>query len=54
MSREEIIKAVAYLRTSSAANTGADKDSEKGQPLLSRRLPERLVMRLWAATMTRR
>ncbi|WP_327211528.1 recombinase family protein [Rhizobium ruizarguesonis] len=27
------IKAVAYLRTSSAANVGADKDSEKRQRL---------------------
>lgn len=31
MARKESIKAVAYLRTSSAANTGADKDSEKRQ-----------------------
>jgi DNA invertase Pin-like site-specific DNA recombinase len=31
MARKEFIKAVAYLRTSSAANVGADKDSEKRQ-----------------------
>src|SRR3954464_379229 len=31
MARKEFVKAVAYLRTSSAANTGADKDSEKRQ-----------------------
>ncbi len=31
MARKELTKAVAYLRTSSAANTGADKDSEKRQ-----------------------
>src|SRR5918993_1732342 len=31
MARKEKIKALAYLRTSSAANTGADKDSEKRQ-----------------------
>ena len=31
MARKALIKAVAYLRTSSAVNTGADKDSEKRQ-----------------------
>src|SRR5829696_2024775 len=31
MARKELTKAVAYLRTSSATNTGADKDSEKRQ-----------------------
>ena len=31
MGRKELVKAVAYLRTSSAANAGADKDSEKRQ-----------------------
>src|SRR3954449_11283184 len=31
MARKDFIKAVAYLRTSSAANVGADKDSEKRQ-----------------------
>src|SRR5215211_5106647 len=31
MARKELIAAVAYLRTSSAANTGADKDSGKRQ-----------------------
>ena len=31
MARNDSIKAVAYLRTSSAANVGADKDSEKRQ-----------------------
>jgi DNA invertase Pin-like site-specific DNA recombinase len=31
MARKELIEAVAYLRTSSAANVGADKDSEKRQ-----------------------
>jgi DNA invertase Pin-like site-specific DNA recombinase len=31
MTRKELVKAVAYLRTSSAANVGADKDSEKRQ-----------------------
>jgi DNA invertase Pin-like site-specific DNA recombinase len=31
MARKELIHAVAYLRTSSAANTGADKDSGKRQ-----------------------
>src|SRR5687768_9023277 len=31
MARKEFVKAVAYLRTSSAANVGADKDSEKRQ-----------------------
>jgi DNA invertase Pin-like site-specific DNA recombinase len=31
MARKELVKAVAYLRTSSAANVGADKDSEKRQ-----------------------
>jgi DNA invertase Pin-like site-specific DNA recombinase len=31
MARKGIIKSVAYLRTSSAANTGADKDSGKRQ-----------------------
>jgi DNA invertase Pin-like site-specific DNA recombinase len=31
MARKELNKAVAYLRTSSAANVGADKDSEKRQ-----------------------
>jgi DNA invertase Pin-like site-specific DNA recombinase len=31
VARKELIKAVAYLRTSSAANVGADKDSEKRQ-----------------------
>src|SRR5215204_2712887 len=31
MARKETMKAVAYLRTSSAANIGADKDSEKRQ-----------------------
>jgi DNA invertase Pin-like site-specific DNA recombinase len=31
MGRKGLIKAVAYLRTSSAANTGADKDSGKRQ-----------------------
>ena len=29
--RGELIKAVAYLRTSSAANVGADKDSDRRQ-----------------------
>jgi DNA invertase Pin-like site-specific DNA recombinase len=29
--RKERVKAVAYMRTSSAANVGADKDSEKRQ-----------------------
>jgi DNA invertase Pin-like site-specific DNA recombinase len=29
--RAEISKAVAYLRTSSAANVGGDKDSDKRQ-----------------------
>ena len=31
MARKGLIKSVAYLRTSSAANTGADKDSGKRQ-----------------------
>jgi hypothetical protein len=31
MTRKELIKAVAYFRTSSATNAGADKDSEKRQ-----------------------
>src|SRR3954451_23622901 len=31
MARKDSIKAVAYLRTSSAANVGVDKDSEKRQ-----------------------
>src|SRR5215212_3780997 len=31
MARKELTPAVAYLRTSSAANTGADKDSGKRQ-----------------------
>jgi DNA invertase Pin-like site-specific DNA recombinase len=31
LTRKDSIKAVAYLRTSSAANVGADKDSEKRQ-----------------------
>ena len=31
MARKELIKAVGYLRTSSAANVGPDKDSEKRQ-----------------------
>ena len=31
MARKDSITAVAYLRTSSAANVGADKDSEKRQ-----------------------
>lgn len=31
MQRKELVKAVAYLRTSSAANVGTDKDSEKRQ-----------------------
>jgi len=31
MARKELRPAVAYLRTSSAANTGADKDSDKRQ-----------------------
>ena len=31
MARKSLIKSVAYLRTSSAANTGADKDSGKRQ-----------------------
>jgi DNA invertase Pin-like site-specific DNA recombinase len=31
MAHKGLIKSVAYLRTSSAANTGADKDSEKRQ-----------------------
>jgi len=31
MARKELIPAVAYLRTSSAANTGGDKDSGKRQ-----------------------
>jgi DNA invertase Pin-like site-specific DNA recombinase len=31
MARKELVQAVAYLRTSSAANTGADKDSGKRQ-----------------------
>ena len=31
MARKELRPAVAYLRTSSAANTGADKDSGKRQ-----------------------
>ena len=31
MSRKELTKAVAYFRTSSATNVGADKDSEKRQ-----------------------
>jgi DNA invertase Pin-like site-specific DNA recombinase len=31
LARKELIEAVAYLRTSSAANVGADKDSEKRQ-----------------------
>src|SRR5215217_8477128 len=31
MARKEPVQAVAYLRTSSAANVGADKDSEKRQ-----------------------
>ncbi len=29
MARKELIKAVAYLRTSSATNVGEDKDSAK-------------------------
>ena len=31
MSSKELTKAVAYLRTSSSTNVGADKDSEKRQ-----------------------
>jgi hypothetical protein len=31
MARKDLVQAVAYLRTSSAANVGADKDSEKRQ-----------------------
>src|SRR5918997_6450400 len=31
MARKELVEAIAYLRTSSAANLGADKDSEKRQ-----------------------
>jgi DNA invertase Pin-like site-specific DNA recombinase len=31
MARKDFVKAVAYLRTSSAANVGADKDSDKRQ-----------------------
>ena len=31
MARKEIVDAVAYLRTSSAANVGSDKDSGKRQ-----------------------
>jgi hypothetical protein len=31
MVRKELIKAVAYLRTSSATNVGEDKDSAKRQ-----------------------
>lgn len=31
VARKSLIKSVAYLRTSSAANTGADKDSGKRQ-----------------------
>src|SRR5437764_330406 len=31
LKRKELVQAVAYLRTSSAANVGADKDSEKRQ-----------------------
>jgi hypothetical protein len=31
MKHKEKVKAVAYIRTSSAANVGADKDSEKRQ-----------------------
>jgi hypothetical protein len=31
LARKDSIKAVAYLRTSSAANVGTDKDSEKRQ-----------------------
>jgi DNA invertase Pin-like site-specific DNA recombinase len=31
MARKDLTKAVAYLRTSSAANVGADKDSDKRQ-----------------------
>src|SRR5215208_8487465 len=31
MARKDLVPAVAYLRTSSAANTGADKDSDKRQ-----------------------
>jgi Resolvase, N terminal domain len=30
-SRKELVKAVAYMRTSSATNVGTDKDSEEGQ-----------------------
>ena len=33
MKTKEKIKAVAYIRTSSAANVGADKDSDKRQRL---------------------
>ena|ERR1700738_3988595 len=38
MKNKEKIKAVAYIRTSSAANVGADKDSEKRQRAANRRL----------------
>jgi DNA invertase Pin-like site-specific DNA recombinase len=31
MARKDLAEAVAYLRTSSAANVGADKDSDKRQ-----------------------
>ena len=31
MSDKQLVKAVAYFRTSSATNVGADKDSEKRQ-----------------------
>jgi hypothetical protein len=31
MNKERAAKVVAYMRTSSAANVGADKDSEKRQ-----------------------
>ncbi len=31
MKKAELAKAVAYLRTSSATNVGADKDSDKRQ-----------------------
>ena len=48
--RKNRVKAVAYLRTSSAANVGADKDSETRQRGASN--PTRSAPASWSSTAT--
>jgi hypothetical protein len=45
-------KAVAYIRTSSAANVGADKDSDSASDTPSQPSPSAPGLSLWASSTT--